>query len=124
MGSYKVDSDHEGYDDIHNAWVTNGRPGQFDIFFSDDIAGLGAGSALIIVLDRTVTYPDFYIKYSAQGTTFNEDSAAENPTHRGMLCWNLDYWNMRGYSPEDGIDTGDWRIVKPKQPPNELVEGE
>lgn len=122
MASYKVDSDHEGYDAIHTAWEENGSPGQFDIFYADDIAGFGAGSALIVVLDRTADNPDFYIKYSATETTFS-DNAAENPTHRGMFCWNLDYWNMRGYSPEDGINTGDWRIKTPKQPPNELVEG-
>jgi len=123
VASYKVDSDHEGYSDIHDEWVENGSPGQFDIFYDDDIAGFGEGSALIIVLDTSVTNPDFYIRYSAKPTEFSDDNASKNPTHRGMFCWNLDYWNMKGYSPENGVDTGDWHIVKADEPPNELVEG-
>lgn len=120
---YCVPSTHDGYDEIHAAWISNGSPAQFDIFYAEDIAGFGEGGAVIKVLDRTAENPDFYIVWSFQPTVFDADSAAREPEHRGILLMSADYWKMRGYAPEDGTDEADWHIIQGEEPPSELVEG-
>jgi len=122
MASYKIDSAHEGYSDIYDAWVVNGRPAQFDIFYAADIAGFGAGSALFHVLDTTADEPDIYMVASSRVTDF-PDNASRNPSHEGMLLWDENYWKMRGGAREDGIQEADWEIKQGAWPPNELVEG-
>jgi len=120
---YLVSPTHEGYDDIHTAWVSNGRPAQFDIFYAEDIAGFGEGGAVIKLLDASAEEPDFYLVWSFTPTIFDLDSAAREPLHRGLLLMSEDYWKTRAYAPENGIDEADWHIIKGEEPPNELVEG-
>ncbi len=122
MASYKIDSDHVGYSTIHAAWVANGRSAQFDIMYEADLAGFGPGSGLFHVLDTSADNPDFYMVASAKVTDYN-DNASRTPTHKGMVWWSNDYWKMRGYADEDGVNEGDWHIKKGEWPPNELVEG-
>jgi hypothetical protein len=75
MPSTRITSEHEDYDDIHAAWVTNNRPSQFDRQGS-------WGWAAYRVLDRTEDEPDFYMFASTNPTVIDDKG---NVTNKGVL---------------------------------------
>lgn len=73
------------YDDIHTAWVANGRPHQFDRMGS-------WGGAIYNVHDVTATYPDFYQRCSLVETTLpGDDDPSTTPTQEGWWLINRRY---------------------------------
>jgi len=112
----KIESTDSDYDAIHAAWVANGRPAQFDIYFQEDLIDGQDGGAIFQVLDVSADEPDFYMRYSKKPTLFNEDSASERPTQRGYMLLSQDYWKAQYHFDREGR----FRIEQ-DDAPNELA---
>ena len=100
--SRKFTSADTEYEAIHDAWVENNRPSQFDITFQENLVGDQDGGAIFHVLDTSAAEPDFYMKWSRGPTTFDENSASERPTHRGWLLMNQLGWVWKMWPDREG----------------------
>lgn len=117
--SKRIKSTDEGYAEILAAWVTNGRPSQFEIFFSETILGDKEGGALFQVLDISAEEPDFYMRWSRAPTLFNENSASERPTQEGWLLTNRKFWKQKFW--RDRKRRGGRLRTSMKDAPNDLA---
>ena len=61
----KITSTDSGYSDIHDEWVVNGRPSQFDMEGS-------FGGAIYHVIDTSADNPDFYRFCSMKATKIDD----------------------------------------------------
>lgn len=91
MSTTKITPTHEDYDDIHDAWVENGRPSQFDREGS-------FGGAVYHVLDTSEDEPDFYIRFSRGAT---EIGSKGRVTKEGWHLVNKDYLSIRAKIDHD-----------------------
>jgi len=98
----RIESTDSDYDAIHDAWVENGRPAQFDIYFQEDLIDGQDGGAIFQVLDVSADEPDFYMRYSKKPTLFSEDSASERPTQRGYMLLSQDHWKSKYHFDREG----------------------
>jgi len=63
--STRITPTHSDYDDIHDAWVENGRPSQFDRHGS-------FGGAVYRCHDTDADSPDFFVAFSDGPTEVND----------------------------------------------------
>lgn len=83
--STRITPTHSDYDDIHEAWVENGRPSQFD--------REGAwGGAVYRCLSPNQDNPDFYVAYTDGPTELNDKGQV---TKKGWHTVNRRYMYMK-----------------------------
>lgn len=98
-----TDSD---YDDVHAAWVKNGRPSQFDR--EGDFGG-----AVYRCLDTSQSEPDFYVAFSMGPTKVNEDTG--KVVEKGWHTVNEDYLRVR-FKAYDDPTKRPLKVERPEYP--------
>lgn len=103
--SKKFSNGDTGYTDIWNAWVTNGRPKEFDRFGT-------WGGAIYRAHNLADTYPDFYQYCSLGPTKFDESGAGSKPMAHGFWLLNRYYMRLKVWMGQDER----WKVRRPSIP--------
>lgn len=90
--STRITPTHSDYDDIHDAWVANGRPSQFDREGT-------FGGAVYRCLSPGETNPDFYEAYSDGPTELNSKGQV---IKKGWHTVNDRYMYMKAKIDDEG----------------------